>query len=178
MKRPVIIKGENVLITPREVEDAEIFYLYFNNPKIIYQFGGCVAEWGFATKIEEQKYLESSLKKTDARYFNIYTRDWKFVGAVNVFEIDRLNRTARMSFWFLEEFWDTELPEEAIKLVTEYMLKNVNLRKIIVRFARHYELAAKILNKLGFREAGVLKEHAWNPEKGKYEDVIIAERFR
>ena len=84
--------------------------------------------------------------------------DEAFVGACDLSAIDRRHRRAEVSFMLDRESWGNGYAQEAMTAVTAYAA-TVGLRRLSARTQLGNRRSDNLLQKLGFREDGMLKGH-------------------
>jgi len=81
------------------------------------------------------------------------------VGAVGLEPRDDVYRkTGVLGYWIGEEFWGRGIMTEAVKLITAYAFKNLDILRIQAGVLSNNPKSMRVLQKAGFTKEGVLKK--------------------
>lgn len=168
--------GDRIYLSPRNVEDAEIFANWlndFNTTDYIGRSGNLVSLEG------EKEYLQKNIN-SEAVFFIVTLDQDKVIGTVGIEHINHINRRGTLGVFIGdEEYRNNGYGTEAIRLVLEYGFKYLNLNNINLNLIECNERALACYKKCGFKEAGRLRKTIF--VNGKYYDRlsmdILAEEF-
>ena len=168
--------GDRIYLSPRNVEDAEIFANWlndFNTTDYIGRSGNLVSLEG------EKEYLQKNIN-SEAVFFIVTLDQDKVIGTVGIEHINHINRRGTLGVFIGdEEYRNNGYGTEAIRLVLEYGFKYLNLNNINLNLIECNERALACYKKCGFKEAGRLRKTVF--VNGKYYDRlsmdILAEEF-
>lgn len=168
--------GDRIYLSPRNVEDAEIFTNWlndFNTTDYIGRSGNLVSIEG------EKEYLQKGVNE-EAVFFIVTLDQDKVIGTVGIEHINHINRRGTLGVFIGdEEYRNNGYGTEAIRLVLEYGFKYLNLNNINLNLIECNERALACYKKCGFKEAGRLRKTVF--VNGKYYDRlsmdILAEEF-
>ena len=161
------LKGERVDLCPTNVENAENYALWINNPE-----GRLYARNPLPRSIEEikKKYEPSGEEMPEEITLEIFHKeDNKPIGLAGFLHINWLNRNANLFINIGEkEYWGRGLAEEVAKLVIQYGFEELNFHKIFTSVFAPNERSLRVAKKIGFVHECTLKEEIF--VNGEYVD--------
>ena len=168
--------GDRIYLSPRNVEDAEIFTNWlndFNTTDYIGRSGSLVSLEG------EKEYLQKNIN-SEAVFFIVTLEQDKVIGTVGIENINHINRRGTLGVFIGDkEYRNNGYGTEAIRLVLEYGFKYLNLNNIKLDVMGFNERAINCYKKCGFKEYGRRRKSQFI--NGKYYDSvnmdILAEEF-
>ncbi len=94
----------------------------------------------------------------------------RLMGAIGM-EISEANQSAELGYWLGEPFWNCGFCTEAARAVVEFGFEVLALHKIHSQHMLRNPASGRVLEKVGFRREGLLREHIrkW----GVFEDVVV-----
>lgn len=168
--------GEKIYLSPRSIEDAEIFTEWMND----FETTDYTGRSGAIISLEgEKKFLEE--RNNEEASFVIVTLDNnKMIGTVSLEKINHIHRTATLGIFIGDKDYRSKgYGTEAIRLILDYGFNYMNLNNIKLEVLEFNERALKCYKKCGFKEYG--KRRKSNFTNGKYYDIIemdiLAEEF-
>jgi RimJ/RimL family protein N-acetyltransferase len=171
------LEGERIYLSPRNVEDVEIFTKWMNGFYITDYIG---RSHQTMTLQEEKEYLENTAN--DKNTFAIIDSDTdNIIGTVGLHGIDYINRTARLGIFIGDrEYWSKGYGTEAVRLILDFGFNYLNLNNIDLVLMEFNERALKCYQKCGFKEIG--RKRKCKFINGRYWDSILmdilAEEFK
>lgn len=169
--------GERIYLSPRNVEDVEIFTKWMNDFHVTDYTG---RSFQTLTLQEEKEYLEKS--SNDKNVFAIIDIEKdKLIGSIGLHQVDHINRTATLGIFIGdEEYRSKGYGTEAIRLILDFGFNYLNLNNIELALMEFNERALKCYKKCGFKEIGRRRKSKFI--NGKYYDSILmdilAEEFK
>ncbi len=94
----------------------------------------------------------------------------KTVGAAELLNIRWFNHKSEIRFWLLPEVRGKGLAKAALELLMDLAFNTLNFHRLEAEVYAYNPKAQKLVEKLGFRLEGVLREAKYY--KGKYHDII------
>ena len=85
--------------------------------------------------------------------------DGNIVGQVNLQSINRMMLTAEVGYMMDPKMRSRGLATEGLKSLVQDVFAKTNLRKLIAYVHEENLASRRVLNKVGFREEGLLREH-------------------
>lgn len=149
------IVGATIRLRPLERRDMELKVRWYNDPEV-----------NKTLILNEELVLEKSQEwfdKADCddsrRDFIIETKSGEPVGLIGLVGIDRLHETAEC-FCVIgqKEFWGKGIGTEAHSLLIQWAFDELNLHKIWAVVYTNNAAVLKIIEKLGFKVEGTLRE--------------------
>jgi len=168
-----MITGRRVVLREYRQEDLEAIQAWVNNPAIRQYLGFSV----FPQTLEESRdFLNRQLRRESdkAIQFVISLRndpEQKYIGGVGLHGIDYLHRRTEIGIVLArEELLGQGLGAEAIELICAFAFLRLGLHKVNLRYFAYNKRGEACYRKVGFREAGRLREnHFCN---GRFHDEV------
>ena len=119
--------------------------------------------------LDEQETLREEGRGVTLAVFT--SDDPRFVGLVEVREIDREHSQAELSFWLARGAWGHGYMTEALHAVLRYAFDDLGLNRLYAYHMQRNPASGRVLEKNGFRREGLLRQRVrkW----GRYEDVLL-----
>ena len=159
--------GDRIYLSPRSMEDAQMFTVWMNDFHITDYLG---RSGKILTLEGEKKFLEESINAEAA--FSIVTLDEdKLIGSISLESINYQHRTATLGIFIGDQdYLSKGYGTEAIKLLLDYGFNYMNLHSIKLQVMSFNQRAIKCYQKCGFKEAGRYRDNRFI--NGKYYDTI------
>jgi len=93
----------------------------------------------------------------------------ELIGSTGI-DIDFPQGRAEIGYWIGQEYWGKGYATEAAGRLMEYSFTELKLHKVTAHHFARNGASGRILEKLGMRREGTLKEHI--RQSGKWEDII------
>ncbi len=174
--RPVIMKGDKVSLSPVEKGDARRIYELFVNPEVR-RFIDAHNSWMIPNELQEEEFVNDILKNRKFTFPVIENSSGELIGLVSLMKVDTRNGKAELGYWIGRPYWGKGYGTEAAKLAVEYGFKVIGLRKIYAYVYEANEASKRILEKLGFKLVGRLRQHLLDPELGPV-DLLVYDLFK
>lgn len=161
------VVGDRIYLSPRNIEDSEIFTEWLND----FETTDYLGRSGVLVTLEgERKYLEEN-SSPEAVFVIVTLDDNKMIGTVGLENINWINRTATLGVFIGDKkYRDKGYGTEAIRMILEYGFKYMNLHNIKLDLMGFNTRALKCYEKCGFKEIGRRREAEFL--NGKYYDQI------
>lgn len=160
--------GERIYLSPRNVEDVEIFTEWMNDFFITDYTG---RSYSTITLQEEKAYLEKE-QNNKSVFAIIDLQTDEIIGNVGLHEINNINRTATLGIFIgNKNYWSKGYGTEAIQLILDFGFNYLNLNNIDLALMEFNQRALKCYEKCGFKEIG--RRRKCNFINGKYYDSIL-----
>ena len=115
--------GERIYLSPRNVEDVEIFTEWMNDFYVTDYTG---RSYRAVTLQAEKEYLESA-DKNENTFAIIDIETDKMIGTVGLHEVDHINRTATLGIFIgNKDYWSKGYGTEAIRLINLILISDIN----------------------------------------------------
>ena len=104
-------------------------------------------------------------------YAIAHREDKLLIGAIALSEIKKHDETASMGYWIGKPFWNQGYGTEAAHAVLKYGFEVLNLNKIHAHHFKRNPASGKIMQKIGMKHEGCLRQHIkkWD----KFEDLEV-----
>jgi RimJ/RimL family protein N-acetyltransferase len=99
-----------------------------------------------------------------------------FVGVAALREIDPAHEQAELSFWVGRPYWGQGLAGEAVSALIDHGFTSLGLNRIYAYHMVRNPASARVLDRLGFAEEGLLHQRV--KKWGIYEDVVVRALLR
>ena len=161
MPGPVFLEGEQVTLRAVQPEDYEFLVRNLNNPKLRHAgyetVRAPVSEDDIAAKIEVGNH-----------HLFLVCHDGSPVGCASIKDIDLEGRKAELGYWITPDRQGKGYATEAADLCLTHAFDELGLHKVWARTAGDNKASNRVLEKLGFQQEGVLREHWYG--FGRYVD--------
>ena len=161
--------GERIYLSPRNMEDVEIFTKWLNDMEVTDYIG---RTHEITTLEGEKKYLENKNLESEPSFSIVTLENDKMIGSISIENINMKNRTGILGLFIgNEEYRNTGYGTEAIRLILDYGFNYLNLNSIKLDLISCNERALKCYKKCGFKEMGRTREDKF--VNGNYYDTIV-----
>ncbi len=162
-----ILESERLILKPLEIKDAEKI-IKLATKKVSKYFGAIP----YPYKLEDaKKWIKSSSKIESSIDFAIKLKNSdEFIGYIEINGINPKSKVSSISYWIGEKFWRKGYMTEAIKLILNYSFKKKKLNRIYAQINGDNIASQKLLEKIGFKLEGKLRDHIYNRFTKKLED--------
>ncbi|GER66564.1 ribosomal-protein-serine acetyltransferase [Weizmannia acidilactici] len=82
-------------------------------------------------------------------------------GTVSYNSIDWTNRAVHIGYWFGEPYQGHGIMTKVVKAMTDYAFKQLNMNRVEIRAATNNSKSRAILERLGFKEEGIIRQSEW-----------------
>ena len=164
------LEGEHVYLSPMNVEDAEKYVKWLNDPEIV-QFlniGKTVMS------LEGEKEFLEKYSKGECNLCIVKCEKDELIGSISLKDIDYKNGFAELGIFIGDsKNLGKGYGSEAINLLTNYGFKELRLHTIFLTVYDNNPRAYKAYTKCGFVECG--RRHEALFKDGEYHDLIYME---
>jgi RimJ/RimL family protein N-acetyltransferase len=173
--RRAFLRGEKLYLRHLEEGDLTEDYLgWLHDPDVT-----CYLETGrFPTTLEGlHAYLARFAHGDDLAFAIVDAATDLHVGNVTLNHVSWIHRTADTGLMIgRKEFWGRGYAFEAWSLLIEHAFERLNLRKIIAGVIADNIASHRVLQRLGFRQEGLLRAALF--ADGAYRDSLVLGMFR
>ena len=161
--------GDKIYLSPRNIEDAEIYVKWINDFEV-------TDFTGYSSKIMdiegEKEYLNSTARKTNNISFAIVKQENdELIGTAGFDKLDYINRVATLGIMIGEqENRDKGYGAETINLLLDFGFNYLNLNNINLYVMEFNPRAIACYKKCGFKEMGRRRKTVFL--NGKYYDKL------
>ena len=169
--------GENIYLSPLNIEDAEKYVEWFCDFSMT---DGLGTSANLMTIESEKEWLEKTIKNNDFHFAIVNLENNQLIGTCGFNEISHQNRIGTVGIFLgNEENRSHGLGTEALRLLIDYGFHYLNLNNIMLNVKSFNERAINCYKKVGFKEFGRRRQSYFLNGK-YYDDVqmdILAEEF-
>lgn len=131
----------------------------------------------FTTAADAAEAHKRAEKSPDRQWFSIVRqKDKMLVGQISFFGYNALNRSAELGILVDPDEQKNGLGLEAMKLLIAYLFKYRGLNKVYAQTAEFNKGAVKLLEKLGFKRDGALRDHHFY--QGEFHNDLVYSLLR
>ena len=171
-----IIKGEKILLRPREMKDATFIFKWYRDKDLMMYYG----HEKYRVTLEEEKKHVRSLKKKDSgeESFMIETYDGQVLGTIGI-DKNKCNKNVELYVMVGEKSAQGKgYAQEAMNLLINYVFKKNIYNRIELNVSRPYRRAINLYEKLGFKKEGIKRQAGWNKITKEFEDIVVMSMLR
>ncbi|NOX19218.1 MAG: GNAT family N-acetyltransferase [Chlorobi bacterium] len=147
------IEGSKITLNQRTLNQEEKKTLYSSNKEI-------------DTMSEVWRYP----KGTPTKIVFTIEKEGKTIGELKMKNFRWFNRKAELAMILIPEEQRKGYGTEALRMIIDYAFKDMNLHRLEGEVIEYNEASKKIIESLGFKEEGRLREAKYS--KGKYWDIL------
>lgn len=168
MDFPFLI-GEKVYLRPVEVEDADRFVRWFNDPMVRLTLTSPFP----LNRLKEREFLEKLYKDNRDVVLAVVAKEGDVhIGVAGLHGIGLPNRSATFGLAIGEKsYWDKGFGTEATKLMLNYGFENLALHRVTLWVYDFNARGIHLYEKLGFKEEGRKRESVFRG--GEWYDEIL-----
>jgi len=165
------LETERLLLRKFEAEDWKAVHACTEDPEVT-RF----VSWGPPTEQTSQEAigrLSQTEQGTDGEYWFaiVLTAEGNVIGYCNLKVRSEKNREGEIEYGLHRNHWGNGYATEASKAMLEFGFSQIDLHRITGTCQPQNERSRRVLEKLGMRQEGFLREHKWG--KGKWHDTLL-----
>lgn len=158
LSRLPILETERIRLEPLAAADAESLFPIMGDPEVM-------AYWDIS-EVDDPDIVAAivrgqveAMAHSKAMYWAMRTiADRAFLGSCDLSEIDRWHRRAEVGFMLGRNAWGQGYAQEAVQTIIAFAAAN-GIRKLTARTHLGNRRSENLLERLGFREEGLLRHH-------------------
>ncbi|SJK83783.1 GNAT family N-acetyltransferase [Halomonas elongata] len=153
-----VIETERLTLRPLVVDDSESLMGIFSDPEVMRYWN--TAPWA---KIQDSldfiNESKESRKRQESLVLGVYLKSTgELVGKCLLFSYDKESKRAEIGFGIGRSFWGKGYIGEAGEALIQYGFGSLRLRRIEAEIDPENQSSAKVLEKLGFSQEGLLRQ--------------------
>ncbi len=123
-------------------------------------------------KKDALEFLNDYAKKKEHKAFAIFRKkDNALVGAIALKDINKKLKSAAIGYSSHRKYRNKGYMTEAAKRILDYGFKKLKLNRIEIRCAKDNQASKKVINKLGAKQEGILRDECI--VNGKFHDHLV-----
>ncbi|MSQ37589.1 MAG: N-acetyltransferase [Chloroflexi bacterium] len=167
-----VLKGEGVTLRPPDETDPERFVVWLADTEVTRYLLR-----PFAVAIEQEREWFKSTGESKTTVYWIVEAEGRAIGSTGIHDIDWLNANATTGTVIGDRSaWGKGYGSKTMRLRTAYAFEQLNLHKLSSSAFMENEHSKRALQKAGYRETGVEREHLWRD--GRWHDHWRCEILR
>lgn len=161
-------------------EDVDCVFAIFSDPKMMrYWSTPAMTERAEAEELVEGIH-EQFGSKSGFQWGVERKSDGQLLGTCTLFHVDARNMRAELGYCLASDYWNQGYMREALTALLKFSFETLKLRRLEADVDPRNESSLRILDKLGFRREGLLRER-WNVD-GEIQDStflgLLAKEWR
>ena len=162
------IIGKRVYLSPRSVDDAEMFTEWLND----YETVKYLNKYPFVISLEAERELLAKVDSNSYKFAIVDMENDELIGSIGLGSIHYANSTAELGIFIgNKDYLSKGYGSEAIMLLLNYAFNYLNINNIMLKVYSFNKRAQKAYEKCGFKKFGVWKNSHY--ANGKYSDIIF-----
>lgn len=165
---------ETERLTLREFEESDLQAIqeYASDPEVVRYM-----EWGPNSEEDTRAFLERTLEQRRKRprveygLAVILKSETKLIGSGGITIASSVHKEAELGYSFNRRFWGQGYATEAARAFVAFGFEELGLHRICATCAPANVASARVMEKIGMRREGHLREHRWI--KGKWRDSYL-----
>lgn len=162
-------KGFSVSLRMLSVDDADAIAEHANDYDVVYN----IAELGTFpfpyNRSDALEFIDSATRAlingSEFHYAVVIKGTDELVGIAGIKNIDYKNRKCEVGYWLGKQFWGRGYASEAVSLLLYVAFMSLNLNKVYATVFTFNERSAAVLQQLGFKREGVIRENIFHVDK-------------
>jgi len=157
------IKSKIILLRHLAENDAEFLYTHVSNPNVRKQLRQLPDPYLIEHAHEFISKTLSDSESGDEFHFAVELVETRQItGVIGSFYPGENRDVAEIGYWLGEEFWGRGFATEAVKLFTEFLRKEKNVKSFVAHVFENNFGSIRVLEKNGFISAGLAREQYCN----------------
>lgn len=175
--KPPKIQTSRLVLRALEKSDKHSIYEYAKNPNVSLH-----TLWEAHRSLADTEVFLNYVFKSYADYepeafgIEIKNQPGKVIGTVGCFWVSKQNECMELAYALAEEAWGKGLACEAAGAILKYVFENFSVNRIQCRCKSQNKSSLRVMQKLGFKEEGVLRDEV--KHRGRYWDMIYTAMLR
>lgn len=171
-KRENSLTGDRVRLRALNTQDEEKLISFVNNPEVV-QFSNAYTP---VSDLQHRKWFEDTVLHSKNTWFGIESIESdppELIGTCAFYAPNYLARVVEIASFRIgnPNNWSGGYGSEALELLVEYVLVELNMRRIWTPVFDTNPRSIRMFEKLGFKEEGRMRQEGYS--RGKYCDMMI-----
>ena len=170
-----VLRGKRVTLRPIEREDVPALTALMNDLETVHRLSdqpplprSVEERWSdFDADVED--------RPGDSVWFVVAVGD-EVIGTCGFSRLDHYHGRAELGIWLGRSWWGQGLGQDAMRTLLTFAFRNLNLHSVWLSALADDARALGAYRKVGFKDAGRLREHSWFD--GAFHDDVLMEILR
>ncbi|MCH9644946.1 MAG: GNAT family N-acetyltransferase [Gammaproteobacteria bacterium] len=175
---PKLEIDSNYFLREHSLDDIDAFYEYYTDPDVARYILASTPKNKAEAK-EEIVYCRNLFTYKRGLYWSIVKRpENKMIGAIGIYMNNHHHR-AEICYDLHKDYWRKGITSKAITAVMQYLFDDGEIHRVEALTVKENTASIKLLEKLGFRFEGALKNYRFYDQKSHDVEMygITAEEF-
>ena len=160
--------GDRLYLSPMNPNDVEKYVEWISSPIVSDGMGNTS---NILTEAVDKEFIETALKNGDKCFAIILLKNDELIGNCSIYVKSANDGVSELGIFIGDEkFRNNGYGQEALNLLLDYGFNYLNLNSVYLSVFSFNDVAIHCYKKIGFREAGRLRENYFL--NGKYYDVV------
>lgn len=155
MPGPVFLRGDSVTLHPIGPDDAPFLARVVNHPDV----RAGIAQTEPTSVTDEREWIERIGDHTPDGFRLLVCAEEEPVGTIGSLEAAPHWGTVQIGYAFAPDHWNHGYATDAVRQVVAYAADELRYEKITARVFETNPASARVLEKSGFDEEGILRRH-------------------
>lgn len=155
-----------------QIEDAVRFTELVQSPEI--PSNGLGMSYPYTLE-EAQKMIQRAQDATDAghmRWAIVHNESREIIGLMT-FINNSTHHHCEIGYWIGNAYWNQGFATEAAKAVLAYAFEVRGMHRVIAQTFLHNPSSVRVLEKIGMRYEGEMRDHIWHDFTGEYKTLLV-----
>jgi ribosomal-protein-alanine N-acetyltransferase len=168
----LVLHTKRLLLRPLKLSDLDVIHPNANDP---YQTRFLASVEPPMTRKKETEWIRSTQKHwqkgTGFTFAAIRTDTGEMIGALDLLDVSRKNRRAKVGIFFYKKHWGNGFGTEAVERLVRFGFESLGLNRIEYGFLPRNRRSNGIFKRLGFKREGVQREYLF--KRGRFVDHVF-----
>ena len=157
-----ILETSRLRLRPLERSDAEDAFRVLSNTTAMKYYGTPPHKDLEFTQKQFIDIMLSRFKHRDAVLFVVTLKDEdKYIGHISAMQFDRFFKFVDLAYIIDQEYWGQGIATEAVTRVVNFLVNTMKIHKIRAGFFAKNIASKRVLQKVGFKQEGYLRDNAF-----------------
>lgn len=154
--KPVVLRGERIVLRPLRISDATVLVKYVNDPELTKYLTMTPP----LSLMQEEDYVKRTIQgwKSGSDLDWAITLDGKLIGVVVLHHVDKKDMNTELGIWIVREYQGKGIGYESAKLAINFAFSRLRMNRIYYYLMASNVMSKKLIEKLGGKYEGTQRE--------------------
>lgn len=167
-----ILTSNRLLLRPFSMDDAPRITDLLQEPEIALNGLGIPQPFHLADAEKMIHRFQQMAEKNHFTWGIVSHKTNDLLGVITLI-LTLAHHHAEIGFWLGKAYWNQGYATEAGQYVIDYGFVQYELNKIFAKSLTDNEASTRVLEKLGMKPEGLLRQHVWHPLRQQFKDVVM-----